>query len=64
MSQSSLSDLAVYQRLVTLSEELDGLAALCSSMVSEAAVQTAATTLRGMASAIYEHALNESGGPV
>ncbi|RAK58855.1 hypothetical protein DJ021_03085 [Phenylobacterium hankyongense] len=55
----TLSDLEVYQRLTGMVEELERLAAESASLIGETALKTAATTLRGMASAVYEHSLSQ-----
>jgi hypothetical protein len=56
---SAPSDLDVYRRLVDTADELEALA-VGASLIGETALKTAATTVRGMANAVYEHALNES----
>jgi hypothetical protein len=55
---SAPSDLDVYRRLVEAADEFEALAA-GASLIGETALKTAATTVRGMANAVYEHALNE-----
>jgi hypothetical protein len=59
VEQTPLSDLAVYRRLVATASELDELSRRCLTPVGEAALQTAGLTLRNMASAVYEHGLND-----
>jgi hypothetical protein len=55
---SAPSDLDVYRRLVETADEFEALA-VGASLIGETALKTAATTVRGMAKALYEHALNE-----
>jgi len=53
-----VSDLEIYQRLTAVAEEFDRMAAQAVSFAGGAALDTAARTLRGMASAVYEHSLD------
>jgi hypothetical protein len=55
----TLTDLEVYQRLTGMVEELDQLASESVSLIGETALKTASATLRGMASAVYEHSLSQ-----
>jgi hypothetical protein len=55
-----LSDLEVYQRLVSMAEELAAMRAQGVSLIGGAALETAARTLTGMAEAIYEHSLSSA----
>jgi hypothetical protein len=48
------SDIAVYQKLTEMAEALDRMAADGATLVGEAALLTAARTLHGMASAVYQ----------
>lgn len=57
-----LSDLQVYQHLTRSADELDQLAAQAASLIGQTALQTAAKTVRGMATAVYEHSLAQDGG--
>jgi len=57
---SAISDLEIYRRFVALAEELDEMFAKGPSLIGGTALHTAAQTLRGMASAIYEHSLSET----
>lgn len=57
---STPSDLDVYRRLSEVADEFEALAA-GASLVGGTALRTAAATVRGMAQAVYEHALDESG---
>jgi hypothetical protein len=52
---AEVSDIAVYQKLTELADELDEMIAQGAGLVGEAALQTAARTLRGMANAVYQH---------
>lgn len=54
----TLSDLDIYQRLAAVAEELEGLAEQSGSLVGQTAAKTAAMSVRGMASAVYEHSLS------
>ena len=54
---SGVSDLEIYQRLSTVADEFDRLAAQGVSLIGGAALTTARQSLRGMAAAIYEHSL-------
>ena len=62
MSTPPVSDIEVYQRLSAMADELDQLAADGATLVGEAALVTAAATVRGMANAVYEHVMAESSG--
>lgn len=57
MAERTISDLQVYQQLIATADALEGLAAVAASLVGETALKTAAQTVRGMASAVYEHSL-------
>lgn len=54
-----LSDLEIYQRLVTLADELEAMRAQGVSLIGGAALESASRTLTGMAKAIYEHSLSQ-----
>lgn len=54
------SDLEIYQRFVAMADELEALARRGVSLIGGTAVSTAVRTLRGMATAIYEHSLASS----
>jgi hypothetical protein len=56
---SALSDLEVYQRLAAAADELERLAEQGASLVGETALITAADSLRGVARAVYEHAVSQ-----
>jgi len=49
------SDIAVYQKLSEMADELDEIALQGASIVGNAAVTTASRNLRGMATAVYRH---------
>ena len=53
------TDLDVYRRLSAMAEELDRLSGETESLVSSTALDTAAMSLRGVASAIYQHCLSQ-----
>ncbi|WP_411287502.1 hypothetical protein [Phenylobacterium sp.] len=64
MSTQPLSDLDVYRRLREAAEALDRMAEEAASLVGETASKTAAASVRGMANAVYQHALaDDAGGP-
>lgn len=52
-----MTDRDVYLRLAALAEELLALSETADSLVGEAALRTAASSLAGTAKAVYEHAL-------
>jgi hypothetical protein len=56
---AKVSDIAVYQKLTELADELDDMAAEGASLVGEAALSTAARTVRGMATAVYQHIMSD-----
>lgn len=56
---AEISDIAVYQKLTELADELDEMAAKGATLVGEAALLTAARTVRGMASAVYKHIMSD-----
>jgi hypothetical protein len=55
---AEISDIAVYQKLSEVADELDQMAAQGPSLVGEVALNTAAKTVRGMASAVYKHIMS------
>jgi hypothetical protein len=57
---AEVSDIAVYQKLTELADELDQLASQGATLVGEVALNTAAKTVRGMASAVYKHIMSAS----
>jgi len=54
------SDIAVYQKLTEIADELEEMAARGASLVGDAALVTAARNARGMATAVYKHIMAES----
>ena len=58
---AQVSDIAVYQKLTELADELEAMAAEGASLVGEAALGTAARTVRGMATAVYQHIMSDAG---
>lgn len=56
---SAPSDFDVYRRLSEVADEFETLAET-ASLIGSTALTTAAATVRGMAAAIYEHALNDA----
>ena len=57
---TQVSDIAVYQKLTELADELEAMAAEGASLVGEAALGTAARTVRGMATAVYQHIMSDA----
>lgn len=55
---AEVSDIAVYQKLSAMADELDQMAAEGATLVGGAALTTAARTVRGMAGAVYGHIMN------
>jgi hypothetical protein len=53
-----VSDLEIYQRLMAIADELQGLRSRGVSFVGGATLDTASRTLLGMAQAVYEHSLS------
>jgi hypothetical protein len=54
------TDIAVYQKLTEIADEFDEMAAQGATLVGEAALLTAARTVRGMATAVYKHIMAEA----
>lgn len=61
MTERNLSDLEVYQHLTRTAEELEALAPRSATLIGDTALKTAAQTVRGMATAVYEHSLAQPG---
>jgi hypothetical protein len=57
---TGVSDIAVYQKLTAIADELDQLAGEGASLVGEAALLTAARTVRGIAAAVYKHIMDDT----
>ncbi len=55
-----VSDIEVYQKLTAVADELDSIAAEGATLVGNAALTTAAMTVRGMATAVYKHIMGEA----
>jgi hypothetical protein len=53
------SDIAVYQKLIEIADELDEMAAQGATLVGGAALDTASRNVRGMATAVYKHIMAE-----
>ena len=64
MTTSPVSDIQVYQKLTAIADELDQLASEGASLVGDAALTTAARTVRGMASAVYQHIMGRPDEPM
>jgi hypothetical protein len=56
-----VSDIQVYQKLCTVADDLDAMAAQGASLIGDAALTTAARTVRGMANAVYEQIMSDAG---
>jgi ubiquinone biosynthesis protein UbiJ len=56
---AEITDIAVYQKLMELADELDEMAAQGASLVGDAALNTASRNVRGMATAIYKHIMSD-----
>jgi hypothetical protein len=56
---AEVSDIAVYQKLSELADELDRMALQGATLVGETALLTAAKTVRGMANAVYQHIMSD-----
>lgn len=57
---AEVSDIAVYQKLSEVADELDHMAAQGVTMVGDVALSTASKTVRGMATAVYKHIMSAS----
>ncbi|HEX4712231.1 hypothetical protein [Phenylobacterium sp.] len=57
---TEVSDIAVYQKLSAIADELDQMASEGATLVGNAALTTAARTVRGMAGAVYQHIMNNA----
>jgi hypothetical protein len=55
--RGDMTDKDVYLKLAAVAEELMALADAAETVVGEAALRTAASTLAGTAKAVYEHAV-------
>jgi hypothetical protein len=58
MRMQTHTDLDVYRKLSAIAEELERMATEDASLISQTALSTAAMSLRGVASAIYEHSIS------
>ncbi len=56
---AQITDIAVYQKLTEIADELDEMAAQGASLVGGAALDTAARNARGMATAVYKHIMSD-----
>jgi hypothetical protein len=52
------TDIAVYQKLTEIADELDEMAAQGATLVGGAALMTASRNVRGMATVVYKHIMN------
>jgi hypothetical protein len=60
-AMSVVTDIEVYQKLCAVAEDLDALAAQGASLIGDAALNTAARTVRGMANAVYQQIMSDAG---
>ena len=58
------TDITVYQKLTEVADELDQMAAEGASVVGTVALETAARTVRGMASAVYQRIMADGDEPL
>jgi hypothetical protein len=56
---AEVSDISVYQKLTAIADELDQMASRGATLVGTAALDTAARTVRGMASAVYQRIMSD-----
>jgi len=56
---TEVSDIEVYQKLTEIADDLEAMAARGATLVGNAALTTAALTVRGMAGAVYQHIMAE-----
>jgi len=56
---ADVSDIEVYQKLTEIADDLDAMAVQGATLVGNAALTTASRTVRGMASAVYQHIMSE-----
>jgi len=56
-----VTDITVYQKLTEIADELDVMAAEGPTLVGAAALTTASRTVRGMATAVYQHIMATDG---
>lgn len=61
---AEVSDITVYQKLTEIADELDALAAGGATLVGDAALATAARTVRGMATVVYQHIMSDRDEPL
>jgi hypothetical protein len=57
---SDVSDIAVYQKLTQIADDLDIMAEQGATLVGDAALTTASRTVRGMAQAVYQHIMSSA----
>jgi GrpB-like predicted nucleotidyltransferase (UPF0157 family) len=59
---TGISDIVVYQKLTEVADELDELVLQGVTHVGNAALTTASRNVRGMATAVYQHIMNDREG--
>jgi hypothetical protein len=55
----NVTDIEVYQKLTEIADDLEVMAARGATLVGEAALGTAVRTIRGMATAVYQHIMSD-----
>jgi hypothetical protein len=58
---TDVTDIEVYQKLTEIADDLDQMAQQGATLVGNAALTTAARTVRGMATAVYQHIMADRG---
>jgi hypothetical protein len=61
---AEVTDIAVYQKLTEIADELDSMAAEGATLVGEAALGAAVRTVRGMATVVYQHIMSDRDEPL
>jgi hypothetical protein len=56
---AEVSDIAVYQKLSQIADELDQMVSQGATLVGEVALDTASKTVRGMANAVYKRIMSD-----
>ena len=59
IAMTEVTDISVYQKLTAVADDLDHMASKGASLIGNAALTTAARTVRGMATAVYEHIMSD-----
>lgn len=56
---AEVSDIAVYQKLSQIADELDQMASQGATLVGDAALGTASKAVRGMANVVYKRIMSD-----